>query len=84
VGRDQLLVFSELNNAFTLGFSYNDRNDGGSVNHNFVHDLEDSPIDKIISKQIIAHLKKPHIFTMLGGKWAGKMEVSPVDAEIGV
>jgi len=49
-----------------------------------VHDLEDSSIDKIISKQIIAHLKKPHIFTMQGGKWTGKTEVSHVDAEIGV
>jgi len=28
--------------------------------------------------------KKPHIFTMQGGKWTGKREVPHVDAEIGV
>jgi hypothetical protein len=37
------------------------------------------PINKII-----AHVKKPHIFTMQGRKWMGKTEVSPVDAKIGV
>jgi hypothetical protein len=37
------------------------------------------PINKII-----AHLKKPHIFTMQGRKWIGKTEVPLVDFKIGV
>jgi len=34
--------------------------------------------------KIIAHPKKPHIFTIQGRKWKGKTEVPHVEAEIGV